>query len=85
MLKSITYTIIITKHPKGFVAHCPALRDCITFATSRVGAYKAIKELVRRRLTALIEEFLPIPTNPVVSVKQLRINLMEIHAEVDLQ
>ena len=85
MQRSVTYTVIITKHPRGFVATCPALADCVTLGRSRAGAYKAIKHLIRRRLTRLIEEHRPVPLDPVVSVKHLRINLLEIHWEVNLR
>jgi predicted RNase H-like HicB family nuclease len=84
-MRTVTYTVQITKHPKGFVATCPALSDCITLGKSRAGAYKAIKDLIRRRLTRLIENQQSIPTDPVVSVKHLRINLLEIHKELDLR
>ena len=85
MQTSVTYTVLITKHARGFVATCPALNDCVTLGRSRAGAYKAVKDLIRRRLTRLIEEHDPLPRDPVVSVKHLRINLMEIHREVNLR
>ncbi len=85
MQRSVTYTVLITKHPRGFVANCPALTDCVTLGRSRAGAYKAIKDLIRRRLTNLIEDHRPPPPDPVVSVKHLRINLMDIHREVNLR
>ena len=85
MQRTVTYTVFITKHPRGFVATCPALTDCVTLGGSRGGAYKAIKDLIRRRLSKLIEEHRPVPTDPVVSVKHLRINLLEINREVNLR
>jgi len=85
MYRSVTYTVFITKHPRGFVATCLALADCVTLGRSRAGAYKAIKDLIRRRLTELIEEHCPVPADPVVSVKHLRINLLEIQREVNLR
>jgi predicted RNase H-like HicB family nuclease len=85
MNRSVTYTVLITKHPKGFVATCLALTDCVTLGRSRAGAYKAIKDLIRHRLTRLIEEHRPVPPDTVVSVKHLRLNLLEIHREVNLR
>ncbi|MEX2158130.1 MAG: type II toxin-antitoxin system HicB family antitoxin [Dehalococcoidia bacterium] len=84
-MRTVTYTVLITKHPKGFVATCPALNDCTTLGKSRAGAYKAIKDLIRRRLIKLIESEQQPPTDPVVSVKHLRIDLLEIHKELDLR
>ena len=85
MNRSVTYTVVITRHPRGFVAACLAFADCVTLGRSRAGAYKAIKDLIRHRLTRLIEEHGPVPSDPVVSVKHLRINLLEIHREVNLR
>ena len=85
MQKSVTYTVLITKHTRGFVAVCPALTDCVVRGNSRAGAYKALKDLIRRRLTRLIEENRPVPVDSVVSVKHLRLNLVELHKEVNLR
>lgn len=85
MPRSVTYIVLITKHPRGFVANCLALSDCVVLGKSRAGAYKAIKDLIRRRLTRLIEDHHTLPSDPVVSVKHLRINLFDIHKEVNLQ
>jgi hypothetical protein len=57
----------------------------VTLGSSRAGAYRAIKATIRRRLAALIESHQPVPSDPVVSVKHLRINLLEIHKEVNLR
>ena len=84
MQNTVTYTIVVTKHSKGFVATCPALPDCVELGRSRAGVYKAIKERIRHSLTTLITNDRPLPTDPVVSVKHLRINLVEIHKELDL-
>ena len=85
MQRTATYTVIITRHSKGFVATCAAFSDCVALGRSRAGAYKSIKDLIRRCLTRLIEEHRPVPLDRVVSVKHLRINLMEIHQEVNLR
>ena len=85
MQRTVTYTVFITKHPRGYVATCPALADSLTLGRSRGGAYKAIKDLIRRRLTRLVEEHRAVPSDPVVSVKHLRINLLEINREVNLR
>jgi predicted RNase H-like HicB family nuclease len=85
MQRTVTYAVVITKHPKGFVATCLAFPNCVTLGRSRAGAYKAIKDLIRRHLTTLAEEHRPVPPDPVVSVKHLRLDLLEIHREVDLR
>jgi predicted RNase H-like HicB family nuclease len=85
MEKTITYTIVITKQPKGFVATCLAFSDCVTLGRNRGAAYKSIKDLIRRRLAKLIDEQRPIPRDRIVSVKYLRLNLLDIYLEVNLR
>jgi predicted RNase H-like HicB family nuclease len=85
MKKTVTYTVIITRHPKGFVASCPAFQDCLVLGNSRSNAYRSIKQLIRKRLIQAVETDTSPPTNPVVSVKHLRLNLLEIEKEVRLE
>jgi len=85
MYTSVTYTVIISRHTRGFVAHCPTFPDCTTLAPSRSSAYKAIKDLIRRRLVQVIDNEGAPPLDPVVSVKHLRLNLLEIEKEVNLR
>jgi predicted RNase H-like HicB family nuclease len=85
MQKSVTYTVIISRHPRGFVAACPAFSNCVTFARNRTGAYKSIKDLIRKRLTEDVDDQRPPPTDPVVSVKHLRLNLLDIERELNLR
>lgn len=85
MQKSATYTVIISRHPHGFVAACPAFADCVTLARSRTAAYKSIKEQIRKRLAEDVDYQRPPPTDPVVSVKHLRLNLIEIEKELNLR
>ena len=85
MQKSVTYTVLITRHPKGFVGSCPALTDCVVLGGSRAGTYKAVKSRIRRRLIRFLEEQRPVPTDSVVAVKHLRLNLVELAREVSLR
>ena len=85
MQNSVTYTVIISRHPRGFVAACPAFTDCVTLGRSRSGAYKSIKDLIRRRLAQVMDDRSPLPSDPVVSVKHLRLNVLDIENEVNLR
>ena len=85
MYTSVTYTVIISRHARGFVAACPAFPDCTTLATSRSSAYKAIKDLIRKRLIQVIDHEGAPTIDPVVSVKHLRLNLLEIEKEINLR
>jgi predicted RNase H-like HicB family nuclease len=83
MRRSVTYTVVITRHPRYYVARCPALHSCVTFHKSRARAYADLKRLVREHVTSLIADDHPLPPDPIVSVKHLRLNLAEIREEVD--
>jgi len=85
MQRTVTYTVLISRHPRGFVAACPAFPDCVTLAHSRSGAYKSIKDLIRQRLAQGIDDQAPPPADPVVSVKHLRLNILDIEQEVNLR
>ena len=85
MQTSVTYTVLISRHPRGFVASCLAFSDCATLARSRSGAYKSIKDLIRKRLIQAIDEQCHPPVDPVVSVKHLRLNLLDIEKEINLR
>jgi predicted RNase H-like HicB family nuclease len=85
MISSVTYTVFIARHRHGFIATCPALTYCVVWGKSRAGAYKSVKDLIRRRLKKLIEDNQGVPADPVVSVKHLRINLLELEREGNLR
>jgi predicted RNase H-like HicB family nuclease len=85
MQRTVTYTVIISRHPRGFVAACPAFTDCVTLGRSRSGAYKSIKDLIRKRLAQTLDSQTPLPADPVVSVKHLRLNVLDIENEVNLR
>ena len=67
------------------MAACPAFTDCVTLGRSRSGAYKSIKDLIRKRLSQVIDDQAPLPSDPVASIKHLRLNLLDIEKEVNLR
>ena len=85
MRRSVTYTVVITRHPRYYVARCPALPSCVTLHKSRARAYAEVKRLIREQVTSFVADDHPLPPDPVVSVKHLRLNLTEIREEVDLR
>jgi predicted RNase H-like HicB family nuclease len=84
MQSSVTYTIVISRHPRGFLAACPAFTDCETLGRSRSAAYQEIKHLIRKRLAQVIDDQTPLPQDPIASVKHLRLNIQDIEKEVEL-
>jgi predicted RNase H-like HicB family nuclease len=85
MQTTASYTVIISRHPRGFVASCPAFSDCITLARSRGSAYKSIKDLIRKRVAQFLDDQTSPPVDPVVTVKHLRLNLRDIEKEINLR
>lgn len=85
MQRTITYTVIIGRHQGKYVATCPALRDVVCVATNRREAYRAIKRALRTTLTALMLTNKSLPTDPIVSVKHLRLDLLDLKMEGELR
>lgn len=84
MRSSLTLTIFITRNGDDFAAVCPALPDCRITARSRSKAYRDIKTVVYDRL-AEIGSLEPLPDDPIVSVRKLRVDLLRLWEEVDLR
>lgn len=78
MQRTVAYFAIISRHPRSFVAACPALTDCVTLGRSGSDAYKSIKDLIRRRLAQVMDDRSPLPSDPGVSVKHLQLNVLDI-------
>lgn len=81
MKRTVTYTVVITRHPRYYVAKCPALPSWVTFHKSRAKAYAALKTQIREHVGSRLIGDQPLPSDPVVSVKHLRLNLDEIREE----
>jgi predicted RNase H-like HicB family nuclease len=57
------YTVIIEKgRESGFVAHCPALRGCVSQGEDREETMSNIREAIEAYVEALVADGLPIPT-----------------------
>ncbi len=57
------YTVIIEKgRESGFVAHCPALKGCVSQGADREETVPNIKEAIEAHVEALVEDGLPVPT-----------------------
>lgn len=81
---TVTYIVIIVRTPQGFTASCPAFPQHTVTAANRRAAYRAIKEAIREELRRDLRQELPVQRDPVVSVKHLRVNMMEVRMEVGL-
>ena len=85
MQRTITYTVVIGRHQGKYVATCPALREITCVATNRREAYRAMKTALRTKLTAMILTNTALPVDPVVSVKHLRLDLLDLKMEGELR
>ena len=57
------YTVIIEKsRESGYVAHCPALKGCVSQGPDKEETLSNIKEAVTVYIEALVEDGLPVPT-----------------------
>ncbi len=81
---TVTYTVFIVRTPAGFTASCPAFPEYAVTAPNRRAAYRAIKASIRKELRNDLSRELPVPRDPVVSVKHLRVNMLDVGMEVGL-
>ena len=57
------YTVIIEKgRESGFVAHCPALKGCVSQGGDKEETMSNIKEAIEAYVEALRDDGLPVPT-----------------------
>ena len=57
------YTVVIEKgRESGYVAHCPALKGCVSQGADREESISNIKEAIEAYIEALVEDGLPVPT-----------------------
>ena len=57
------YTVIIEKgRESGYIAHCPALKGCVSQGETRDDALANVKEAMEAYIEVLIEDDLPVPT-----------------------
>ena len=57
------YTVIIGKGREfGYVAHCPALKGCVSQGETREDVLANVREAIEVYIEVLIEDNLPVPT-----------------------
>ena len=57
------YTVIIEKgRESGYVAYAPALKGCVSQGATRQEAIDNVKEAMEVYVEALLEDYLPLPT-----------------------
>ena len=57
------YTVIIEQgRESGYVAHCPALKGCVSQGLDKEETLSNIKEAITVYIQALVEDGLPVPT-----------------------
>ena len=57
------FTVIIEKgRESGFVAHCPALKGCVSQGADKEETVANIKEAIEVYVEALVADKLPVPT-----------------------
>ena len=69
------YTVIIGMgRESGYVAHCPALRGCVSQGPEKGQALDNIKEAITAYVEALMEDGLPVPTEVGREMVDVEIN-----------
>lgn len=85
MTRTISYLVLITRTPQGYVASTPAFPDLNARASSARVAYARLKASLKARLLSLLAGDAAVPHDPVVQTKQLRLDLWYLRQQEELQ
>ncbi|MEX2246946.1 MAG: hypothetical protein WEC75_09680 [Dehalococcoidia bacterium] len=85
MDRSASFTIVIVRTPDGYKAVAPAFPRLIVEAHSSRAAYKQLKDRITREVGERFAISQPIPSDPVVQTRTLRLDLWHLRQKEELQ
>lgn len=85
MDRTATYTISITRTSAGYTAYAPAFPDIISTARGSRVAYARLKVLLKARVLRLLSDMQPLPHDPVVQTKTIRLDLWYLRQQEELR
>lgn len=81
MRKTATYAIIVGRKGEDFVAWCPTVGNTVAMDRTRNRAYRKMRQIVREYVRDSLANSELVPRDPIVSIKHLRLNLVELIME----
>jgi predicted RNase H-like HicB family nuclease len=85
MDRTAAYSIIITRTTTGYTAYAPAFPDIISTARGSRVAYARLKILLKTRVLRLLADMRPLPRDPVVQTKTIRLDLWYLRQQEELR
>lgn len=85
MDRTSSYLVIITRTNSGFAATCPAFPDLIAEGRGVRVAYARLKTLIKTKLLSAFAQSAPVPRDPVVQTRTLRVDLWYLRQQEELQ
>jgi predicted RNase H-like HicB family nuclease len=85
MERTASYLILMSRARNSYVATCPAFPDLAAQGTGARQAYARLKVAIKARLLKLISAGEPIPVDPVVQVRTLRLDLWYLRDQEELR
>ena len=85
MERTVSYTVFILHTPVGYQAVCPAFPHLNIHATRASIAYARAKAVIKDQLRSHLATANPIPRDPVLQTKTLRIDLWYLSEQEELR
>lgn len=85
MDRTASYAVIILRTSAGYAASCPAFPDLLAEGRGARIAYARLKMLIKTRLLSAFSRGAPVPRDPVVQTRTLRVDLWYLQQQEELQ
>ena len=78
------YTVLIFRGRNGHIAFTPKLPNVVGIGRGRNSAYKNFKARLEAHILGLLDRGVPVPTDDIVSVKYVKVDLHALEARTNL-
>ena len=78
------YTVLIFRGRNGHIAFTPKLPEVVGRGRGRNSAHKDFKARLERHILGLLDRGVPVPTDDIVAVKYVQVDLHALQARTNL-
>lgn len=79
------YIVLILRGHSGHIAFAPKLPEVVGHGRGRNAAYRDLKKRLEEHALRLIEKNVPVPTDDIVAVKYVKVDLRALESRTNLQ
>jgi predicted RNase H-like HicB family nuclease len=79
------YIVLIIRNHSGHIAFAPKLPEVVGRGRGRNAAYRDFKQRLEQYALRLIERGVPVPTDDIVAVKYVKVDLRALESRTNLQ